>query len=407
MKFLNQKFLIYLTLAAAPLYLVKFSLGSLSTNLLELLILLNLLVWFFQKPKLSFKKNWSDMPWQIKSSLGLILLGLVISIFSNNAILIGLGILKGWFLLPLFFAYLFFENTKNTAQIEQSLFGLYCSAFLVALVSLGYKVLGLVTFDGRLSAFYASPNYLAFYLAPGVLLGSYLAVKTVLTTESFLKKLSLLASFGLLLLALFYTYSYGAWLAVFLALAAVSFFAFPKKQFFLTLSLLLGFLVVATFSQIHSQKFAGLTTFSKRSSLASRFVIWQAAEKMLLKNPIWGIGPGNFQANYLALQPFFPPYLEWAVPEPHNLFLAFWLQAGILGLVGFIFLLVFIFFWLLKNQVRGKITVETVLGAFFLYTILHGLVDTPFWKNDLAFLFWVFLSIFMANLKNKQKNTSL
>ena len=25
-------------------------------------------------------------------------------------------------------------------------------------------------------------------------------------------------------------------------------------------------------------------------------------------------------------QKHFPPYLEWAVPQPHNLYLAFWLQ---------------------------------------------------------------------------------
>ncbi len=405
MKFLNQKNLIYLTIAAGPLYLIKTGFFGLPTNLLELLILLNLFAWLCDKPQLNFKKKLTLLPWQLILSLGLILTGVIVSIFSNNAIVAGLGILKGWLSLPLFFAYLLFEKMEDKTQIKKALLAFYFSTFLVALLGLGYRLLGLVTYDNRLSAFYASPNYLAMYLAPGVLLGFYFSTKGFADRKTLLEKLLVVFSLAILLLAFFYTYSYGAWLSVLLALILSVFFTFPKKQFLLALSFLLSFLVLVFFSQIHSQKFSSAISFSERSSLSSRLIIWKVAEKLLTKNPIWGIGPGNFQTHYLDLQPFFPPYLEWAVPQPHNLFLAFWLQAGLLGLIGFLFLLLFIFQTLLKKPRVKEFSLEFFFLAFFLYTFFHGLIDTPFWKNDLAFFFWTFLALFTANLKLKQKNT--
>ncbi|KKQ00231.1 MAG: hypothetical protein US09_C0017G0018 [Candidatus Moranbacteria bacterium GW2011_GWD1_36_198] len=98
------------------------------------------------------------------------------------------------------------------------------------------------------------------------------------------------------------------------------------------------------------------------------------------------------------MQKYYPPYLEWAVPQPHNIFLAFWLQTGFLGFIGFLFLLLFTFTTLwqqLKNKKNTALTAP--LLGFFIYSILHGLVDTIYWKNDLAFLFWIclFLVLFL------------
>ena len=207
----------------------------------------------------------------------------------------------------------------------------------------------------------------------------------------------------IILLTLFYTYSYAAWIAVFLSATLTALFYLQKKKFFL---LSLGLTVLFSFaalSQLNSQKFSSLIHFSQRSSLSSRIMIWKATEKMLLQNPILGIGPGNFQVKYLSLQAYFPPYLEWAVPQPHNVFLAFWLQSGLIGLVGFLLLLSFIFYQLLKKNQLKKISPELLLFSFFLYIILHGLVDTPFWKNDLSFLFWVYLGFFLVLSRNAQK----
>lgn len=337
MRFLNQKYLLYLTLAAGPLYLIKFAIFGLPINLLEIFILLNLSL--FVWGQLSYQKtSWLLPPWQITSSLILILIGVIFSISSNKNPLIGLGILKSWFLLPLAFAYLLFIKIKTETEIKNSLLSLYFSTSLVSLIAICYKLAGNLTFDQRLSAFYLSPNYLALYLAPGVLFGFYFFSLFFKKPISFFLKAILSLSLVLNLLALFYTYSYGAWLAVFLALLISSLFYLPKKQFFFTLASVCVLLSVAVFSQNSSPKFSALTTISERSSLASRLTIWRASEKMLFENPFLGIGPGNFQTKYLSLQPLFPPYLEWAVPQPHNLFFGFLVTNRSFWFFGFCFL---------------------------------------------------------------------
>jgi len=116
---------------------------------------------------------------------------------------------------------------------------------------------------------------------------------------------------------------------------------------------------------------------------------------MLKNNFIFGIGPGNFQNKYLEYQKYFPPYLEWAVPEPHNIYLAFWLQSGIIGFTGFIIL---IFSWLKKitkeilNNQKNSHILAVSLGIMT-YILIHGIFDTTYWKNDLSLVFWIIFSM--------------
>ena len=83
---------------------------------------------------------------------------------------------------------------------------------------------------------------------------------------------------------------------------------------------------------------------------------------MIEKNPLFGIGPGNFQNKYLEYQKYFPPYLEWSAPQPHNIFLAFWLESGLLGLAGFVIIAFCIFSAIIKK--RSKMI--AILEFYFL-----------------------------------------
>ena len=166
---------------------------------------------------------------------------------------------------------------------------------------------------------------------------------------------------------------------------------------------------------------------SDRSSLSSRTMIWTSALHIARDNPILGIGPGNFQTKYLEYQHFYPPYLEWAVPHPHNILLTFWLYSGILGVIGFLIVVYLIAFRFVsffnffpsslchsreggnpglkeKNYVswipafagmteihgrvqKNKKTADIFAIAVFcalLSILLHGLVDTTIWGNALS-----------------------
>jgi O-antigen ligase len=118
---------------------------------------------------------------------------------------------------------------------------------------------------------------------------------------------------------------------------------------------------------------------------------------MLKNNFLFGIGPGNFQSKYLEYQKYFPPYLEWAVPEPHNLYLAFWLESGFAGFTGFVILT---FLWLKRTTFQTKNSLVTaVCAGIMLYFLLHGILDTTYWKNDLSLIFWITFSLGLLSSK--------
>ncbi len=387
--------LFFLVILSLPLYLVRLDIFGVPTNVSELLaVLATTLLFIRERKSLSIKLR--SVPKPVSSGVLLVLVGALSSLLFGNAYAVGFGILKGWFLIPILFSFALYVALASQAAIEKIFLSLYLSAAIVGAISLIYKLAGAVTFDNRLAAFYLSPNYLAMYLANGIFFGGYFWLSAFSQKQSW-RNLGLhLVPLSAILFPLYYTYSYGAWAAVFFSLLLTLLLVAPRKKYMLggTSILLAVFLL---FSQISTQKFSALAQLSPRSSFASRDIIWKASLLMLRQHPVFGIGPGNFQAAYLSLQPHFPPYLEWAVPQPHNLFLAFWLQTGLLGLAGFLLLVVRVLhalLILLKNKKNAALAAP--LLGFFIYTTLHGFIDTPYWKNDLAFLFWISVFLVMS-----------
>ncbi|MEK9151204.1 MAG: O-antigen ligase family protein [Patescibacteria group bacterium] len=337
--------------------------------------------------------------------------GAVLSFAVNPFSLTGLGMLKTWFVFPLAASWLWLETKPDNRDLERLLFVWLGVTALSACASLVFFAQGALTYDGRLEAWYASPNYLAFFLAPGVLLAVYMLSSSFFAKRHFLQTL-LWLSLAALVLALFLTRSYEVWVGVCAAL--LIFFLLGKRE---SLSwrgsiaaalLLVGVFSSFVFLESGSEKWQSLATLNERSSFASREMIWQAAAKIIADHPFFGIGIGRFQETYLAYQQYFPPYLEWAAPQPHNLYLAVWLEAGIMGLLGF-FLLIAAWFRNLSSlrhsddgNERIKKISALLMALFGLYLIL-GLVDTPFFKTDSAFIFWFILAFGIGLNRQNQR----
>lgn len=384
--FLKGKFLeyislenwIYLGVFLLPSYLIKVSLWGLPTNLLEIILSAVILGWFFngEHRKSAIKKLWLGYKKQLVC-IGLILLGLLISMLLNGNYRIGLGIIKGWFVFPVLF-FIMALVVLDGAKVKKLFRVFYFSALTVSIIALVYWIGGQLTFDGRLQSFFNSPNYLAMYLAPAIIIGIFLIGEN--------KKIYLLSLLPILL-AIYFTKSFSAWVALVGASLAIFFLTKKKNKkrliYFLILSLVFFGLL---FSQFGTKKAEGLLEISGRSSSASRIMIWKVAQEIIYEKPLWGIGPGNFQNEYLNRQKNYPSYLEWAVPHPHNIFLAFWLYSGVFGLIGFLGL-IFLFFLTFFRQQKNALNLMA-LGVM-IYILMHGLLDTTYFKNDLAIIFWL------------------
>ncbi|MBU4337984.1 O-antigen ligase family protein [Patescibacteria group bacterium] len=424
---------IYAVVFCLPLYLIRLNVFGIPSTALESGIYILFIIWL--------AKNYR----QIKSveiipdkslRLGIILLlvGVLISTFFSSELKTSAGILKGWFVDPFLFFIILVSEIKTLTQRKNILKAFFFSGAAVAAVSLFYWFGFLsngVSFDSRLHSFYLSPNYLAMYLSPALIVGIWLIYRT-LGIDFFKEKnirenffLSAI-SFIIIAVALYFTYSYAAWIAVFAAVilffylltkktpdfhwksgvqAGVQYdkkFSLQKKTFLFAAVIL--FFIALFLTQAGTGKFDNLKNLSYRSSLNSRLMIWRSAWEIGKDNWLIGIGPGNFQKYYLDYQArFTEPYLEWAVPQPHNIFLAFWLETGILGLLGFLVILAWFFkcsLSLLKSNLlrRENFLLVAVLFSIMAYTIMHGLFDTTYWKNDLAIIFWLNLAL-LASIK--------
>jgi len=438
---------VYLIVFLLPVYLLRMEIFGVPTTALELGIYVLFIIWLAEtyrsgQLKEEVSKIFSDR--LLAAGAFLLIAGAVISTIFSVDMRTSAGILKGWFFDPLLFFVVLISTIKTLEQKENVLKVFFASGFGVAAISLIYWLspsLGGVSYDGRLHAFYDSPNYLAMYLAPALIIGVWgfilPAGKNVFSPNKYywLVLLSVIAS------VIYLTFSYAAWVAVFIAIFfQICFTAiadgkpgFHWKPGFLgkgdwrkgiTLAIIVFLIFFATIlTQIGTGKFNNLKNLAYRSSFNSRLMIWRAAWEIGKDHPIFGIGPGNFQRYYLDYQKrFSEPYLEWAVPEPHNVFLAFWLETGILGLAGFIILI----FWFFKKTFSSlkKARLDSseakragnassqglviVLCSIMIYTLLHGLVDTTYWKNDLAIIFWMVLGLSVAAKtdipKSAQKN---
>lgn len=410
-KWLNLENIIYLTVFLLPFYLIKVKVFVLPTNILEIMIAGIFFGWLFSKRERVNWKNYFEKYRKYIILIGLILLGLLSSAFLNGNQYASFGIVKGWFMVPIIFLFLVGEIIPNNKANKIFLAYLF-SASAVAVIALGYLFLGKITFDGRLTAFFNSPNYLAMYLAPAIMI----TLEQTKNEKQKTKKYGMIISLLIMLAVFYFTYSYAAWIAV--AISSGIIFLLKnkpekkedKRRFFVKLLVVAGVFLALFFFQLRNEKFNALISFSERSSLASRAIIWKASSLMVENNPWFGIGSGNFQETYLEYQKYYPPYLEWAAPHPHNVFLAFWLYGGLVGFLSFLSLIVFFFLDVLKRiypmeypvmrdnfarqnlfhrvKKEPNILLFTALGIM-LVILIHGIFDTTYFKNDLAIIFWL------------------
>ena len=397
--------LIYISPFFYPAYFLQFSVAGIPFTVLEAFCYLLFGMWLISvitgKSELVWdkttKKYWYGAFFIIIGvTLGVIAAPSHINLPSGemlNAKRVALGVWKGWVMAPmLYFAVLsqFLKTRSDTERLSRSY--IY-SAAVIGIIS---HILGLfadgITVDLRLRGFYESANYLALFIVPAILLNIYFVVKHK-ETKKIIRYFDV-ASLTVLLYTLFFTQSYAGIIAVFGSLGlSTMYYLFKEKKHRkkLAVSVIALFIIFAgvVLSQVNSPKFRQALDYKNRSSTSVRLEIYRTSVDLIKMHPFFGFGPGLFQANYQNQAPITLQHapLEWNMPHPHNVFLAFWMNAGLVGLIAFILILIF---------AHQKFTYPLIA----LWGILiHGLFDMPFWKNDLAMIFWLVIACILVMQK--------
>jgi|GEM_PF-1514893 len=394
--------------ALLPTYLLRASITWIPTTFLELALYLVLAValwrlFVFLKhsflPKRTFlslfKTFWSQWKWLNFLILVLFVAAVMGTLISDSKQL-SLGILKSWFFDPILYFYLVIFVLNKLSDWRKIFYLMILPAVLISGYGLIQYLTGDLASDNRVRAIFESPNYVSLYFGPlmMILLGLVL-------DQLFLKRgkrkvlllLGLLASFGLLLLVLILTQSYAAWLAITLgSLFVIGLIPCRRWLYYL---LLLGGALLGFATQLNNPKLPAILSMKTPSSMHKRVEIWRVSLRMIREHWFEGIGLGKFQDLYSHyVQLLFKRPLELSVLHTHNLFLMFWVNLGIFGFLAFLGILVWFFATLIKlakdHCFLAKIRLEYFVFLGMMVTILvHGFLDTPYWKNDLAFLFWI------------------
>ncbi|MBU4284880.1 O-antigen ligase family protein [Patescibacteria group bacterium] len=363
---------IYLIIFCLPLYLIRLKVLGIPTTVLELMIYGLFALWLVNK---GYKDIWTALKHEGLLVWGIVFLMVGVSmatIFSWD-LRVSAGIWKSWFIDALIFFFVVVSIIKKD-DIKNIFRALIYSGLAVSIISLVYLIQGNFNYQGRLQGIYNSPNFLAMYLAPILII----LVANIYSRINI--RLILFLVFLILAVTLFFTKSFGVLLGILAALVfGLAIHLYQKKKIKLALGIIfLAFAIIFIFGLVKIESLEGLKSFD------ARFVIWQTAWESFEDNPITGIGPGTFED-------YFPPYPKWGVPQPHNVFLAFLLQTGIVGFVGFILILIW-FFRPRADQPRAG-RWQLLLMMIMIYILAHGLVDTTYWKNDLSLVFWVIIGV--------------
>ncbi len=442
---------VMLILACLIAYLWRFKILGIPFTFLEGMVLVSFFVWFFTKTKFkdllkssygikdyfNNKKKRVAYPFALEVFLVITVAFLAagLSGFSTGA----LGIWKAYFFEPILIFILVLNNFQDKKGFRKLVFSLAFGAFVVSLYAVIQKFTGLGISNEfwsqastrRVTSFFGYPNALGLYLAPIMMVILGYLYKNFIPKRN-IENAFFIATIVLSLAAIYFARSEGALIAVVGALFLFGLLS-NKTSRIITGAFLIIVAGMLYFNQPikeYAFKKATLMDLSGQIRRQQWTETWQMLKDGRL---VTGAGLDNYQK---AIEPYHQEGIffndgdpdfrrkivifddkykaeHWQPVEiylyPHNLVLNFWTELGLAGCLIFIWLFLrFIYegirgFFSFKKDVRCRFLSLGLAGAFFTM-VVHGLVDVPYFKNDLAIIFWVLAAMLgMINIKRQKE----
>ncbi|MFA6389505.1 MAG: O-antigen ligase family protein, partial [Patescibacteria group bacterium] len=398
------------------------------------------------KKRIKGKKiiGWVRYPFDLEIVLLLIvsIIAAGIAYFSRES----LGIWKAYFFEPILFFILLFNtigkdalNQKGSKWLEKIIWPLALSCLAVSVLAVYQKFTGqfidnplwAAESTRRVVSFFGYPNAVGLFLGPIslVLFGWMAKEKENLRAEGMTGKLKLLVISLTVFLswaAIIFAKSTGAALGVAAGLIVFALLGGKRIRLVVAAGALIMVIGIAACAPARNYAIDKITL--KTVSGEIRKQQWEETWNMLKDGRLLsGAGLDNYQTaikSYHQEGIWFNRFNEsdkdflrkimqseeyrklvWQPTEiymyPHNIFLNFWSELGLAGLLLFVWIIGKYFYLGLRRLKDGDYTISGLIGAMAVI-VVHGLVDVPYFKNDLSIIFWLF--VFMLSAINLKAN---
>jgi len=410
--FLSYKNLVWgicLLVAILPSYLIRFQIFSIPLTVLEGMILILTGLWLYNHRSqvgLTTKNLLKgQLPKEPFNQWFLVMILFVISAsvaaFVSDNQMQALGVWKAYFIEPIIFFSIFISTIKSRKDINSVVSCLILGGLFVAIFAVIQKFTGWLIPNPfwqaaetrRVTSFFGYPNAVALYLAPLVPFIVYLFEKDKKDKVNAWLDLYYFLTFLIFSLAILFTKSFGGALA--LVATLLIFGLFNKKTRIVSFLIIVFSGAIIYFTPLHDP-FTQEILF-KDVSGQIRVNMWGETIEMLKIHPLTGAGLSNYQ---LAVAPYH--ILKWAeiYLYPHNLILNFWSETGFFGLLSFLWLVVLFMReglrQIIDKQHHAYLFTEVLLASM-LILLIQGLVDVPYFKNDLSVVFWLLMGLMAVN----------
>lgn len=365
----SQELLIYLVLILLPTYLLKFTIFNLPLNVLDVIIIGVFVIFLTQDYK---KINLGH--WKYTMSAFALIGG--IAVLVSNDLFAALGLYKSYIIEPMLIGIMILTIKPPLYRVLASL----CAGmFFVSVIGLvqyvsGYGIPAPWNVRGdefRITSIYGYPNAIGLLFAPIIAMLSAWIIHINKHRNIFIQ-LTVIA-FVVLVLAR----TDGAVIAV---MAAVAFSLLYTKWRWIVAGSLGASLIICFVWQPTRE----ILLFQDTSGEV-RLALWEGTINLLQDRPILGAGLAGFPELYSEYK--LDRHVELLL-YPHNIILDFWVELGLAGLIWLVAVVVSFFQRLWKVDSKQKI----VLMAGMIAILVYGLVDVPYFKNDLAVLFWIIIT---------------
>lgn len=383
------------TCALAPAYTVRWHLGPLPTTLLENAILVTVAVFLAETylgPRMIQWRTPLTYPALIFLVAGAIA---VIAAPDRRA---GLGLYRAYLIEPIAF---FFVVSTVARTAERALIlilalgvgavGLSIPNALVVLDAIRHHTLNVASQTPV--RIYLTANAVALFLEPLIALGGGLLLFSRNTRVRIVSLVVLLVIVPTEILTL----SRGGYLA--LAGITVGLALAHKRRWWLLSAGAVAAVALSRIPSIAARLAVEVDLSNGSNTLVGRSHLWKAALQMLRDHPLFGAGLSGFTA---TLAPYWNATHSDRFIDPHNIVLNFWSETGLLGVFAFAWIMFTGFRlswagWRSSSSTWGPIHLGVFLALVAI--VIHGLVDVPYFKNDLSLQFWTILGVTWAGTR--------